>query len=189
LTGLRIRDGRIARALEGDRSLGATTAVRERVDEGRGEHGGVVSCLRHQSPDRVQGVPRYFEDGGEGDVRAHEDRPRRPMRHPQTMDAERTDLLIRARKLRPHWGPRKLRVWLARACPRVAWPAPSTIGEILKRHGLVPPRHRRRRTPPFAQPFAACGEPNATSARAARHPRRDTPATRAHPAEEAPTND
>ena len=112
-------------------------------------------------PTGYKWVERYFEDGDEGDVRALEDRPRRPLESPHAVDADRADARVRARKLHPHWGPRKLRVWLSREWPRVLWPAPSTIGEILKRHGLVPPRRRRRRTPPSTQPFAACAEPNA----------------------------
>jgi transposase InsO family protein len=39
-------------------------------------------------------------------------------------------------------------------------PAPSTITEILHRHGLIEPRRRRKRTPPYTKPFAAIAAPN-----------------------------
>jgi len=44
--------------------------------------------------------------------------------------------------------------------PTMAWPATSTIGEILRRHGLVVRRRRRVVTPADASPFADCGGPN-----------------------------
>jgi transposase InsO family protein len=46
----------------------------------------------------------------------------------------------------PHFGPKKIRAWLEREEPRAAWPAASTMGDLLKRAGLIkaPPRRRRR---------------------------------------------
>jgi transposase InsO family protein len=45
----------------------------------------------------------------------------------------------------PHLGPRKLLAVLARREPQTDWPAASTIGDILKRAGLIEPVRRRRR--------------------------------------------
>ena len=53
-------------------------------------------------------------------------------------------LVVAARQAHPTWGPRKLVPWLAKRHPGVALPAASTVGAILKRHGLVEPRRRRR---------------------------------------------
>jgi transposase InsO family protein len=72
------------------------------------------------------------------------------------MNIQRT--VVQARKQHRHWGPRKLRAWLRRRGVDV--PAASTIGEILKRAGLVAPRRRRRRATPSRQPFSACTAPN-----------------------------
>jgi len=47
-----------------------------------------------------------------------------------------------------------------RLYPNVSWPATSTIGALLKRRGLVVPRRRSRRTPPYTQPFRGCDQPN-----------------------------
>ena len=37
----------------------------------------------------------------------------------------------------PTWGPKKLRAWLAEREPGTAWPAESTIAEVLRRLGLT----------------------------------------------------
>ena len=44
--------------------------------------------------------------------------------------------------------------------PRQAWPAASTIGEMIAREGLVVPRKRRRRVSPYTEPLAAADGPN-----------------------------
>lgn len=80
-------------------------------------------------------VARYFEDGDEGGLLMLQNRSRAPMSRPHTTDARIEDLLIRARKLRPQYGTRKLHVWLSELGHR-RLPAPSTIGEILTRHGV-----------------------------------------------------
>ena len=58
------------------------------------------------------------------------------------------------------WGPRKLKRLLERDAPQSQWPAASTIGAMLAREGLVVPRKKRRRTPPYTQPFASADAPN-----------------------------
>lgn len=60
----------------------------------------------------------------------------------------------------PNWGPVKIHSSLYRANHSQHWPAPSTIGEILKRHNLVRPKRRRLTTPPQTQPLAHAIEPN-----------------------------
>ncbi len=72
------------------------------------------------------------------------------------------EFIIAARKLHPTWGPRTLKPWLEETYPQLVLPAPSTIGEILSRNGLVYPRRRRRHTEPFTKPFAKCTAPNDT---------------------------
>lgn len=52
--------------------------------------------------------------------------------------------LLRAKREKPHWGPRKQRQRLAESFPNVAWPAVSTIGDIYDAHGLVRKRRKRR---------------------------------------------
>lgn len=52
--------------------------------------------------------------------------------------------VIATRERFPHFGPKKVKAWLEREQPGEAWPAASTIGDILTRAGLVQPKRRRR---------------------------------------------
>ncbi|WP_315811377.1 integrase core domain-containing protein [Bradyrhizobium sp. SZCCHNR2028] len=51
--------------------------------------------------------------------------------------------IIATRRRFPHFGPKKIKAWLARERPEVDWPAASTIGDLLKREGLVEAQPRR----------------------------------------------
>lgn len=69
--------------------------------------------------------------------------------HPNATDAQTAApqtaaLVISSRQAHPTWGPRKLREWLQARHEGHALPAASTIGDILKRAGLVRPRRRGR---------------------------------------------
>jgi putative transposase len=68
--------------------------------------------------------------------------------------------LLCLREQRPHWGPKKLRAYLERQEPERRWPAASTIGDLLKRHGLVRGRRRRRSPLPQTRPFETVTRPN-----------------------------
>jgi putative transposase len=89
------------------------------------------------------------------------DRSRKPQHCPGKLSDEVIAAILAARH-RWNWGPRKLRVKLAAAQPRIGWPAESTIGAVLKRAGLTHRRRPRVRTPPYAQPFAAVDAANQT---------------------------
>lgn len=86
---------------------------------------------------------RYSVQGQEG----LRDRSRAPLHSPQRMSPEIEDLLLRSRRSRPHWGPRKILSWLSNRDPALAFmlPAASTVGELYKRHALVKARPRRER--------------------------------------------
>lgn len=60
----------------------------------------------------------------------------------------------------PAWGPVTIHSALHREDGSASWPAVSTIGNILKRHGLVKPKLPRRKTPPHSQPLAHANKPN-----------------------------
>jgi transposase InsO family protein len=89
------------------------------------------------------------------------DRSRVPHHCPSRV-SEETIAHIAAARLRWKWGPRKLRCKLIEADPHFAWPAASTIADVLKRNGLTHPRKPRVRTPPYAQPFASVDAANQT---------------------------
>lgn len=88
-------------------------------------------------------------------------RSRAAHRHPNATPSEQVAALLACKRRHPSWGPVTVRAWLERAHPEAHWPAASSCGDILKRHGLVRPRRRARRAvPPHVQPFAAAAHPN-----------------------------
>ena len=99
---------------------------------------------------------RFVADGLGG----LEDRSRAPKSCPHQTEARVVEALVAARKKHPRWGPRKLLVILAKRHPEWSWPAVSTAGEILKRHGLVTPRRRRKRAQPTRRPRFEVDSPN-----------------------------
>jgi len=85
-----------------------------------------------------------YEAGG---LAALADQRRAPRRQAQATPPAVVTQLVALRQAHPTWGPRKLRARLAQQAPATVWPAPSTIGAILRREGLVQPRRRRPRPP------------------------------------------
>jgi transposase InsO family protein len=91
-----------------------------------------------------------FKNGGFSDLA---DRFRAHRSHPSTTARLIEAQIVQLRHRYPFWGPRKLKRRLERLCPNQNWPAASTIGSILGRHGLVMQRRRRYRTPIYAGPL------------------------------------
>jgi transposase InsO family protein len=102
-------------------------------------------------------IHRYEADG----PRALEEQSRAPHRHPQATPEHIVEAIVSLRRLHPRWGPRKLRVVLLRRHPRMMLPALSTIGDILKRQGLVRKRRRIRRSSPYGERLREYVAPNA----------------------------
>lgn len=101
-------------------------------------------------------LERYRAEGLDGLC----DRSRAPLVHPRAVAAAIAERCLEARHAHPTWGPVKVRAWLERRAPEVAWPAASTIGVLFDRAGLTVRRRVRRRAPPTGAPFAACGAAN-----------------------------
>jgi putative transposase len=93
---------------------------------------------------------RYRGEGAAG----LRERSHAPVRHGQAHDVAVVQAVLGLRE-RWGWGPKKLRVKLGALHPELAVPAASTIGDWLRREGLVGRLRRRRRCPAYAQPFAA----------------------------------
>jgi transposase InsO family protein len=72
---------------------------------------------------------------------------------PWQTSPEIREILLAARKRHPTWGPRKLKAWLEDGDESLDLPAPSTIGDLLGREGLVHPRRRRLKLPVPKSPF------------------------------------
>lgn len=75
-------------------------------------------------------------------------------RHRQAhrIDARAAERIVALRRQHPLYGPVMLRDWLMQKEPGQRWPAASTIGELLKREGLI--RSRRRQHPAQRSRFA-----------------------------------
>lgn len=73
------------------------------------------------------------------------DRSHRTLGCPHRTAGWQTARIVAVRRRFKHFGPKKIRAWLMREAPEVTWPAASTMGDILKREGLVSARRRRRR--------------------------------------------
>ena len=80
--------------------------------------------------------------------------------HPNQTPEKIEAAVLELRRAHMSWGPRKLKRVLQREEPQRAWPASSTIGALLAREGLVVARKKRRRAPPYTQPFAGADAPN-----------------------------
>lgn len=103
-----------------------------------------------------QWIGRYQMEGPSG----LEERSRAPKSHPHTIPRQIAREIIAAKLRYQRWGPKKVLAWLEAHYPEARWPAASTLGEILKREGLVRSRRKKRRTPPYTEPFQEGTRPN-----------------------------
>lgn len=101
-------------------------------------------------------VDRYEADPAAG----LGDRSRAPKAHGRAMADSMREAILALRHGHPHWGPKKLRAILMERQPRDAWPAASTMGDLLRRAGVSQPRRRLRSVVPLTQPLAAAQAPN-----------------------------
>lgn len=85
---------------------------------------------------------------------------RAPQSHPNQTGEEVEQAVLELRQAHMRWGPRKLKRILERDQPGRRWPASSTIGEIVKRAGLVVARKKRHRTEPYSEPLAHANASN-----------------------------
>jgi transposase InsO family protein len=102
-------------------------------------------------------VLRRFRQYG---LRGLEELDRAPQHHPNQSSAEVERAVLELRQAHMRWGPRKLKRILERDHAGRAWPATSTVGEIIKRAGLVVARKKRHRTEPYSEPLAHAMEAN-----------------------------
>jgi putative transposase len=99
---------------------------------------------------------RYRHYGPEGLVELN----RAARHHPNQTAAAVEQAVLELRQAHLRWGPRKLKRILERDQPGRSWPATSTLGEIVKRAGLVVARQKRRRTEPYTHPLEHAVESN-----------------------------
>ena len=102
-------------------------------------------------------IERYEQQGAVG----LQERSPASHHHPNAIDQEVIDEILRLKQQWPHWGAPKLLARLEREKGPGYCPAESTVSEILKRHGLTFARKKRRHAVPSSQPLAHAQEPNA----------------------------
>ena len=122
----------------------------------RGEWSMTALC-EHYGISRKTGykwLGRYRDAGPEGLA----ERSRAPRRHGRVLAPLVSEAIVALRRARPHWGPRKLRAALMGERPEVAWPAASTMGDLLRAEGLVARRRRRHLArSALSRPPTTCG--------------------------------
>jgi putative transposase len=101
-------------------------------------------------------VRRYEAEGPAG----LKPRSRAPIKPGRSMLSDVADAIIALRRREPTWGPKKLKQILETDRPDIVWPARSSIGDLLRREGLVVTRRRRRHAIPISRPFAPVLAPN-----------------------------
>ncbi len=84
---------------------------------------------------------RYLAHG----VRGLVDMSKRPQYHPHRTQDTTEKLIVKLRKIKPTWGPKKLRARLALDNPGIQIPSVSTIDAILNRYGVVKQPTKRKR--------------------------------------------
>jgi transposase InsO family protein len=95
-----------------------------------------------------------------GEERWFEERSRSPVHRPHETPSDHIAAVIAMRRRYPHFGPKKIRERLKTDRPDVVWPAASTIGDILKRAGLMESRRRQRRAIARGELVAPARAPN-----------------------------
>ncbi len=129
------------------------------IEECKSEEWSMAEVCRRFEISRRTGykwLARYDAEGLEG----LKDRSHAPHHIPSKVIDEVEDSIVEARGRHPHWGPVKLKTWLERTAPEVHWPAASTIGAILQRHGLAVPRKNRPKACPNSEPLKHAQGPN-----------------------------
>lgn len=113
-------------------------------------------CTKHEVS-RKTGYKtiKRFKQGG---VPALYDQSRAARGRPNATDDMMVKVVVGARRRHPNWGPKKLCALLKRQ--GYAPPAPSTIGGILKREGLVYARRRKPRPGSYFDGLSAQDAPN-----------------------------
>ena len=121
----------------------------------------IAACLRAEEPMNAlcaqygisrrvgyKWLERYREAGLAGLI--DRSRARQTQAHAIAADTAASVRALRAQH--PRWGPRKLLAWLHAHHPDAAWPAASTLGDLLRREGLSEPRCHRVREPSAQSP-------------------------------------
>ncbi len=101
-------------------------------------------------------IGRYGREGPPG----LSEQSRAPKCHPNATLLKIAREIVATKLRHQRWGPKKVVAWLEEHHSEERWPVASTASGILKREGLVKSRRRKRKTPPYTEPFDKCHRPN-----------------------------
>lgn len=115
-------------------------------------------CARYNisRPTGYNLIKRYQDEGEGAFVENSHCRHHHPNQTPDSLVA----MILDTKKRHLDWGPLTIHAWLKEHKPRHRWPAVSTVGDILKKHGLVKKRYSRKHVPPHTEPLRECDAPN-----------------------------
>ena len=84
----------------------------------------------------------------------------RPLKSPNETPIWKQERILATKARFTYWGPKKIKDYLVAHEPESDWPADSTIGEILKRHGCVKPRKRSRKVSVYPEHLTCSERPS-----------------------------
>jgi len=107
----------------------------------RGSFGMAELCRRYgiSRPTGYKWVKCFESDGFAG----LEEQSRRPAGCSHETAIEITEAILELRRRHPYWGAKKLLAILTTRHPKIAWPARSTVCDLLSRHALIEKKRRR----------------------------------------------
>lgn len=85
---------------------------------------------------------------------------RAPKSHGMRIPSDIEQSILDVKQKYPRWGAKKVLNLLLQDFPDTHWPSRSTIEEVFKRHNLVRPAKRSRKTPVYNEPFTSCNQAN-----------------------------
>ena len=117
-------------------------------------------CRRYgiSRPTGYKWVQRFEDEGFPG----LKERSRRPEGCSHETAIEITEAIVELRRRHPYWGAKKLLTLLKQRHPKVAWPARSTVCDLLDRHGMVEKQRRRKYPGHAGKPAQSMDAPNDT---------------------------
>jgi putative transposase len=123
-----------------------------------GDYGVTDLSRRHGVSRRVvyKWIERFEKEGWEG----LKERSRAPHHQAGALEEEIEKMILELKQRWPDWGAPKLRWKLEQMLGSEACPAESTVGAVLKRHGLVKARRVRNKAVSGTSPLAHCQEAN-----------------------------
>ena len=79
---------------------------------------------------------------------------------PNRVSSEVVEMLLEVRRKHPRWGPKKLIAVVQRENSKLLLPVASTVGDMLRKRGLVKIKRRRRVSSPYGERLSEYERPN-----------------------------